>query len=167
MIIKFSNYDDGVYDIPFSMPAEKARLGELFCNELKLDVRMDKSHSQIVLSCTLVIDAKFNCDRCGDEFIATLTNQFRITYLFGRSKMESEDIDLYYLSFEEDKIDLTQDVIDYAKLSVPMKKLCSEECKGLCPGCGVNLNKESCSCINDESNPVWSELLKLKDIKNN
>ncbi len=44
-----------------------------------------------------------------------------------------------------------------------MKKLCSEDCAGLCTKCGSNLNKNKCNCSEELKNPVWEPLLKLKD----
>ncbi|RKY75804.1 DUF177 domain-containing protein, partial [candidate division KSB1 bacterium] len=43
-------------------------------------------------------------------------------------------------------------------LEVPAKKLCMEDCKGLCPVCGKNLNTGSCSCVKDEIDPRWQGL---------
>jgi len=65
--------------------------------------------------------------------------------------------------FNTDKIDTTNDVREFALLSVPMKKLCKENCKGLCPKCGSDLNKEKCKCITEEIDPRWKPLMNLKD----
>jgi uncharacterized protein len=47
-----------------------------------------------------------------------------------------------------------------------MKKLCSEDCKGLCPSCGKNLNDGPCNCAEEIIDPRWELLQKLKT-KNN
>ena len=73
---------------------------------------------------------------------------------------------MIYLHPETDKIDLAKDIRDYAILAVPMKKLCSEDCKGLCPKCGKNLNDGTCDCHEEKMDPRWEPLQKLK-IKNN
>lgn len=52
-------------------------------------------------------------------------------------------------------------------LAIPLKLLCGEECKGLCAGCGSNLNHERCSCTEAAPDPRWAALKDLKDkIKN-
>jgi uncharacterized protein len=161
MIIKFTNYADGVHYFNFNEQASNLGLKEPYFNGVDLDVKMDKSHSQIVVNMDLSLNAKFFCDRCNDEFVAELKNHFMITYLFSKEQCESEDDNLYFLPPEADKIDLKPDVVDYAFLAIPMKKLCREECKGLCSGCGANLNRETCSCVVEEkANPIWSALLK-------
>jgi uncharacterized protein len=52
-------------------------------------------------------------------------------------------------------------------LSIPLKVLCKDDCKGLCPRCGINLNDTSCSCDTTDTDPRWAPLSKLKDESNN
>jgi uncharacterized protein len=161
MIIKITNYTDGVHYFNFNEQASDLGLTEPFFNGVNLDVKMDKSHSQIVIGADLSLKAKFFCDRCNDEYVAELKNHFTVTYLFSKEQAEREDDNLYFLPPETDKIDLKPDVVDYAVLAVPMKKLCQEECKGLCSRCGTNLNRETCKCtVEEKANPIWSALLK-------
>jgi len=67
---------------------------------------------------------------------------------------------------DTDKIDLDEYIRDYAVLAVPMKNLCSEDCKGLCPKCGKNLNEGTCNCSEENIDPRWESIQKLKT-KNN
>ena len=83
--------------------------------------------------------------------------------LFDKKEVDESETNVKYLSPADDKIDLTEDVIDYSKLAIPMKKLCKDDCKGLCIKCGTNLNQEKCSCNNEEMDSVWEPLLNLKD----
>ena len=48
-------------------------------------------------------------------------------------------------------------------LEVPIKIVCREECKGLCPHCGQNLNQGSCKCVAEQSDPRWDALRGLRD----
>lgn len=76
---------------------------------------------------------------------------------------ETLDPDVKPLSRDQNIIDLTPDVVDTIRLAIPMKVVCSETCKGLCPSCGVNLNQTACGCSNDTIDPRWENLLKLKN----
>ncbi|MCU7505119.1 MAG: DUF177 domain-containing protein [Ignavibacteria bacterium] len=164
MIIKYTNYTDGIHEFEFNEDAKTLGLNEPLSGNVNLMVRMDKSHSQIVLNCKLTVNAKFDCDRCGEELTAELKSDFKLVYLFGNNPdNSSETVNLYYLTPEQDKIDLRPDINEYAILSIPMKKLCKEDCRGLCPTCGANLNKETCNCTKENINPVWAPLLKLKN----
>ena len=63
----------------------------------------------------------------------------------------------------EEELDITDDVREEALLLLPMNLLCSPDCRGLCPQCGANLNRETCSCTAepDQDSP-WSALDQLQ-----
>ena len=71
----------------------------------------------------------------------------------------TEDIELYYAKSDirEEELDITADVRDELLIELPMNPLCSEECKGLCPTCGTNRNKENCQCTR-RGNLAWGAL---------
>ena len=54
------------------------------------------------------------------------------------------------LTLENGKIDLVRTAYDALSLEIPMVILCKEDCKGICPHCGKNLNLEECDCAEDE-----------------
>ena len=58
-------------------------------------------------------------------------------------------------------LDLTEAVRQYALLALPMKPLCRQDCAGLCPTCGRNLNQGGCDCPPQGLDPRWSGLSKL------
>ncbi|MCL6098164.1 MAG: DUF177 domain-containing protein [Bacteroidetes bacterium] len=128
---------------------------------------MDKSPHQIVLDCDLLLHTKLICDRCTQEFNSDLTNHFQISYLFSKESQKVDDFNFKFLSPVQDKIDITSEIFEYAELSIPMKTLCRDDCKGLCPKCGTNLNLKKCSCKNEKMQDVWEPLKKLKDKLNN
>ena len=161
MKFKFTNYEDGIHQIDFKKSADELDLDEQFTGDVLLNCRMDKSTYQIVLNCDFSADTELICDRCNEKFIFRVSNEFQNIYLFS-SEEETDDVNIHYLSLEQDKIDLSKDVSEYAKFAIPMKKLCSESCKGLCPHCGINLNEKKCNCKTEETNPVWDKLQKLK-----
>ena len=74
-----------------------------------------------------------------------------------------EEVDITYLPHDADKIDISKDVRDYLILSVPMKRLCKEDCKGLCYKCGKDLNEGKCDCTELEVDDRWKPLLELKN----
>jgi len=58
-------------------------------------------------------------------------------------------------------LDLTEAIRQYALMTTPMKPLCREDCAGLCPTCGCNLNQTTCDCPTKPADPRWSKLIKL------
>jgi uncharacterized protein len=163
MIIKITNLPVGIHALHFVKTVDELQLEVPFVDNLVLDCKLDKSQHQIVVGCNLTISTQLICDRCNSKFEKKLSADFTLLYLFEQSDIDKNDVNLKYLSPNEDKIDLTEDVIDYANLAIPMKKLCKEECKGLCVKCGKNLNQNKCNCNDDITDPVWEPLLKLKD----
>jgi uncharacterized protein len=58
----------------------------------------------------------------------------------------------------EEEVDLTPEVREDILLLLPAYPVCSEDCKGLCPVCGQNLNQRVCKCNRTVENPVWAAL---------
>ena len=78
------------------------------------------------------------------------------------SDPEDENIHLYN-PMESPTVDITDDVRDALALAIPMKHLCKPDCKGLCPNCGHDLNKEECICLPAEIDNEWSALKELSE----
>lgn len=64
--------------------------------------------------------------------------------------------------YRDDKIDLGEVVREQLYLALPMKPLCQEDCKGLCPVCGVNRNRETCTCQQEWVDPRMAALAEWK-----
>jgi uncharacterized protein len=62
-----------------------------------------------------------------------------------------------------DNVDLEPVVREAVMLELPIAPVCREDCKGLCPTCGVNRNDTSCNCDNEVKDPRWSALDTLRD----
>ena len=60
--------------------------------------------------------------------------------------------------FSGEQIDIGEAVRDGMLLSLPMKNLCSDACKGLCPVCGTDLNYDQCGCDGEEADPRMQRL---------
>ena len=163
MIIKISNLSEGEHNFVFEDKVDVLDLGKPFYGKYKSSVILNKLHDQLILSVTSDFKVKYECDRCGKSFKSSLTSDYKMVYLMNEAQLETDSINISYLSRTADKIDTTNDVREFALLSVPMKKLCKENCKGLCPKCGSDLNKEKCKCITEEIDPRWKPLMDLKD----
>ncbi len=164
MKIKFTNYKNGLHQFDFKSDAGELGVEDKFIGNVLLNCEMDKSSTQIVLNCNLQITAKHICDRCTAEFEEKIETNFKNIYFIAHKK-NSDEVDesgVYYLSPDDDKIDLSGDTVENAILKIPMKILCKEDCKGLCSICGINQNENKCNCEIDTSNPVWDKLLELK-----
>ena len=107
------------------------------------------------------------CDRCGEQVTEKLHCEFM--YLVTTRKeqvlelrdIECSDEDINTLYLREQEIDVDEILREQTYLALPLRNLCSEDCKGICAGCGVDLNTEDCCCSMDESNSAFAVLKKL------
>jgi uncharacterized protein len=163
MIIKISNLSEGEHDFVFEDKIDVLDLEKPFYGKYKSFVILNKLHDQLILTVKSDFKVKFECDRCGTEYKSSLKSEYKMIYLMNEVPEETDSLNVNYLSRDADKIDITSDVQEFALLSVPMKRLCTENCKGLCYSCGKDLNKEECNCSAEEIDPRWKPLMNLKD----
>lgn len=163
MHIKINNLNEGTHLYTISEPIENVGLTEPFFDELKLNLILEKVHNQLILETKFKVRAHFECDRCMEEFDSNLESNYKIIYLFGNQTTENDEaVNVTYLPLDTSEIVLDNDIRDYAILSIPMKKLCKEDCLGLCPTCGKNLNEGLCNCNSVFQDLRWKKLEELK-----
>jgi len=163
MKIKISGLDNGTHTYDFEGDIGDIDLEEPFYNKYKTQVVLNKFMDQIILEASTISGAKFTCDRCSVDFEKDVESNYKNVYLFGNDVDSKQGSDITYLSTNTINIDITDDVRDYLILAVPMKKLCKEDCKGLCYKCGTDLNNSTCDCTKDETDTRWDKLLELKN----
>lgn len=100
------------------------------------------------------------CGRCLESFTKDGTAVLAGQLVKKEDNILEDEIEdaIYY---EGDEVNLTADIINAIILSLPMKPLCSENCKGICPQCGTNLNIAKCNCEEENIDP---RLAILKDL---
>jgi len=165
MKIKISNLANGTYDYLFEGKVEDIKITEPYFGNYRTEAVLTKFDKQMILDAETSIKANLVCDRCAIDFETAISSSYRMVYLLENEipDLEKEKVEINYIHPDTEKIDISEDVKDYALLAVPMKKLCSEDCIGLCYKCGKNLNEGECNCIKEEIDPRWEPLLKLKN----
>ncbi|WP_455258434.1 YceD family protein [Peptoniphilus asaccharolyticus] len=88
-----------------------------------------------------------NCDRCLKPMKEIVDSSLE-AYSFEENFIDESDSQSFQV--ENDEIYLDDLVISQVITSIPLKSLCKEDCKGLCPKCGVDLNEHQCDCSQDE-----------------
>lgn len=98
------------------------------------------------------------CDRCAEDFEREYTIDLHKIVV---EKLENDDDDFDdFIVVEGCKLDLDDFVYQEIQLYLPQKMLCKEDCKGICPRCGKNLNEGDCDCKADVD-PRMAALLEL------
>lgn len=100
------------------------------------------------------------CDRCASEYVKTVEIPLEVPLA---AELEDEENPDYFL-LDGEELDLADLLETCFILSMDTQFLCREDCKGLCCGCGVNLNFESCRC-RQKSDPRLAVLEQLLENK--
>ena len=116
---------------------------------LAFDILKDKAHFRLTGGVQTTLELP--CSRCLEPFTLPVNAAFDLRYQphttnTGEGEREIEEDDLSTAFYDNDTIDLGQLMREQFYLAVPMKPLCREDCQGLCPVCGTNLNRGACSC---------------------
>jgi uncharacterized protein len=131
------------------------------------DVHLSKHGHDILVRGSLAGQLELACGRCLVPFAAPAAIDFDLLLVPGpvsaaaaKEELSPDDLDLDYYTGEI--VDLESILREQIILMLPLKPLCDEGCKGLCPHCGANLNQEACVCRSDDVNSPFARLAKLK-----
>ena len=115
-------------------------------------VKLIRTHRSILVKGTLHTESEVTCSRCLSLFSCPLTlnieeEYFPIADIVSGASLHLPEEPGCFLIDEHHVLDLTEAIQQYALLVIPMKPLCREDCAGLCPNCGQNLNQGPCNCL--------------------
>ncbi len=110
---------------------------------------------------------RFQCSRCLEDFAVTIFTEFALNFtpepdpqaengIHEEHELNAEEAGL--VLFANDEIDLTEVMQDQVLMAIPIRPLCREDCQGLCPECGTDLNRSSCNCKRVVFNPKFHSL---------
>jgi uncharacterized protein len=135
--------------------------GELTLEGGRLAGRVEKGEDDAVqFRGHLDARLRLHCGRCLEAFEHVLAEDLDLFFMpRGAERDEAEeeqdvalsDRDMVVAFYDKDRIDLGEIVREQILLEVPLRRLCREDCKGLCPSCGVNRNTEACDCHPEET----------------
>jgi uncharacterized protein len=133
---------------------------------VKAQLRIEKLGTEIIVSGSLHTEVPLQCSRCLKDFSHIISVPVDVVYhpldeLKGEDHYEvkNEELDTDFYAGEEMELNsLLQEQID---LNIPMKPLCSDFCKGICPVCGTDLNTDNCTCQDRKTDPRFEGLKKL------
>jgi uncharacterized protein len=130
---------------------------------LRVGAKVSRAADKFLVHGTIRGGIRIRCDRCLEPFHRELESQFHVYLVVPRERADQEEIELLDEDMEVDfirgdTIDLSDIVREQIYLSLPMRAICRESCRGLCPVCGLNLNESSCMCRKAEGHPAFSKL---------
>lgn len=168
MKINLINLEEGVNELRLQTTALNCGLSEetdlewlsTFAHDIQLEIEVQKFSDKYFVKVKFLTPANFSCDRCLIDFVQNLEGSFRL--VFSKQQVADQiDDDYRFLSETATEIDLSPDLRENLLLALPMKALCRDDCRGLCPHCGANLNEETCNCHQQQIDPRWEKLKTL------
>jgi len=118
-----------------------------FIAPCKLDLMVINSEDEYVVSGEGQLKLELPCTRCLELFTKSL--EFKFQEEIAKEAVENNELDLEHSLWE------------HIRVALPMQTVCSEDCQGLCPTCGTNLNYEDCDCYDHEVDPRMAKLGQL------
>ena len=133
---------------------------------VRLTVEVRKDAQKVRLVGRVVTELEMDCGRCLEAFRIPVDTGFDLLFLpqaegGSTDEREVQDADVGVTFYKDDVIDLGELMREQFFLALPMKPLCQPDCRGLCPLCGINRNRESCDCKAEWVDPRLAELRKL------
>ncbi len=135
-------------------------------SEIGGQVRLMRTGRGILASGSLHTEVEAICSRCLASFSCPLAFSFEEEYYptidvnTGAPLAVPDEPGCFTIN-ENHILDLTEAMRQYAILAIPMKPLCRDDCAGLCPICGQDLNYTTCDCLSREIDPRWAKLKEL------
>ncbi len=136
----------------------------------KLEFKAQRSGDDVFVVGSAEIYYTFECDRCGKDVekvgLFDFTEVLESNTLIppgGERELSREELEI---SFFEGEGFLIEDILfEQVLLSLPQKKLCADDCKGLCIRCGNDLNLKECGCDRSVTDPRFAILKQLLEKK--
>ena len=135
-------------------------LGEQFSfkKPLSIEGSITNNTKSFEFKATVTGEMGVHCARCNKPL--TVPVQFEICEILAQDDgTVSRDEDVVLFSGTE--IDIREIVLNNFLINASGKYLCKEDCKGLCPHCGVDLNEQDCACQKEEIDPRWAALAEI------
>ncbi len=110
-----------------------------FIDNIHIDCTFSKVYKEILVDVKIVTKRKITCSRCLNRAQRIVEQNFKKSY-------NSESL--------SEELDINNDIREEILLNFPMKVLCRDDCKGICPDCGKNLNESSCNCVEKKKKTI-------------
>ncbi len=130
-----------------------------FGGPLRLDASLVNEGGALKLTGFVEGKARLACGRCLEPFDFPVRAELDEVYY--NEAQEGSEHGEEWIPYRGDRLDVAPEVAKAILSALPMKVLCREECRGLCPKCGINLNQGNCECSVSDIDPRMEILKKL------
>jgi uncharacterized protein len=168
MKIQVGGLSEGVHEYGFRITPAELGLPSEFRDGVDIAATLEKTSRQLLLRASVSTTAEVECDRCVAPLRESLGSGYQMYYVWEESEAERIDpSEVQVMLPGQTVIDMSDDVRQTVLLALPLKHVCREDCRGLCPRCGRNLNEGSCDCKDTPVDGRWDKLKELQNNKSN
>jgi len=165
MHIRITDLSKGIHRQFLQEPASSLGLEEEnlhFTKPVGVQFTLQKVADQIVCQAEVKAIAELECSRCLETVEWEISGEMTILLTFSQGPApEDSEHEVKIIPPGAKEVDVSEEIRQTILLSIPEKPLCREDCRGLCPHCGTNLNQSRCQCHMKVEDPRWSGLQKL------
>lgn len=133
-----------------------------FRTPIKVEGNITNTDNILLLNVAIRGSVTLQCVLCLEQYEHNLDFSFEARLARASSDISNMDVDAF--SLEGNEFNLLDIIWEFLLLEIPIRKTCQENCKGICPECGTNLNKQTCKCKNsveDDPDLTLDERLQL------
>ncbi|MBU0508498.1 DUF177 domain-containing protein [bacterium] len=149
MKVHLPSYPPGVHTISESLDPSDLGLDEqLFGENIQAKLVLDRHDPYLEFDFDLRACVRLECDLCLTAYDAEVNVCSPMLYVLGNRTTvpDVDDPEIVYVPAGTTDLDISTDLRDFLILALPRRNLCREDCRGLCPHCGTDLNMQLCTC---------------------
>jgi len=161
MKVNIQKLSEGLHEVSEEISAEDLGFTEAVkvLGNLKVNAFVDKFEDSFRVKLNIKMDVIEQCDKCLEEFNSGFDETGEQIYQIGEGEFTDDDIEILPKNTRE--IDLSKLINEVFLINSPIQKICMENCRGLCPNCGKDLNKTTCDCKHESIDPRLEKLKSL------
>lgn len=154
------------FEVPFTLEAlDREPLVSI--TPARIEGEVARAEGGYALSARAAWGGELECSRClapypfahDEEFLLLLRR--RVPIAGEEVSLDREDLDTYF--YDDPVVPVAPIMEERIQMAVPMKPLCGDDCRGLCPRCGTDRNLSECNCVTEFADPRWNALKVLKE----
>ena len=177
LTVRLEDIRDKIAEISVTLPgalfpvlSEMVKSGEVnLVSPVHVEIKAAHEFDHIRVSGRVETAIRLSCSRCCTEYDNKLESTFELFYTKAQGvepiqdeEVELSETDLISVFYRGDEINLIPEVDEQIVMELPLRPLCSDQCRGLCPVCGMDLNAADCGCHREPPSLSFGVLKNLK-----
>lgn len=132
--------------------------GYKFPEPVAVEGKLTTISGRINMKAKAVVKYQTECARCLETILGNCSVMLDEEFIVVNQKGSEEVVDKEIYTCDGDWLTVDKAVVDAISVALPFAQICNQDCKGFCPECGINLNRQKCDCEEIEVNPGMAKL---------